>query len=138
MTLNDVSSSNKEVVIRLYEDFFNKGNHDLLSTLISPEIVLHPANQKGAVPFLTTARLLQSAFEGLHFTIGDIHAEGNLVIALWTMNGRHVGNFRGLEPTGKLVESEALIVAKLEEDRICEFWIQVSGLRNVPEPEEAE
>lgn len=134
ITLNQ-TDANRATVLRLYNEYYNLRKLELLPELISPLFVNHSTHEEGQEAVSKMNRALSHAFEGLHFEIGDAFAEGTIVIVTWKWIGRHVNAFRNLEPSGKLVENEGLVVHRLAQGLITDIWAMVSGLRDVTGPD---
>lgn len=92
-------------------------NYTVNGTLIGPEGV------KQAVEFF------HSALADLSLELNEIVAEDNKVVARWTVRGRHVGEFMGIAPTGKLLELKGINIYHIIEGKIVANHEQT----NVPE-----
>lgn len=80
-----------------------------------------------AADLLTRARLLHSAFDGLHHELlHRVDAPGQVVIA-FLMRGTHSGAYRTplgeVAPTGKSVAIRTIDVLTLVEGRVSEVWV---------------
>ena len=133
MTSNETLEVNKATVRRLYEEYYNQGNLDLLPILAAPNIENHSNKIRGHSEFLANTKALHTAFEGLQFNIDDMFAGGDLVVSVWKMTGRNVAPFLGIEPTGEMIENQGLVVMRMVDGRISEVWGQVARARqNAP------
>jgi steroid delta-isomerase-like uncharacterized protein len=63
-----------------------------------------------------------TAFSDLDRRIEDMFAEGDKVVARWSAEGTHDGDFQGLPPTGKYVVSSGITVFRIEDNRVVEEW----------------
>jgi len=66
--------------------------------------------------------------------IDEMTAEGNRVVVLARVNGRHEGEFNGMPPTYKAVEISAAICYQIENNKIVSHWLiadQVSLLEQL-------
>ncbi len=63
-----------------------------------------------------------AAFPDINFTIEDMVAEGDKVVARWTLRGTHLGEFIGIPPTGKQVAVSGVIIHRLAGGKIVEDW----------------
>ena len=109
---------NKAFLRRYFEEIWNKGNLALLGAFLVPEYVEH---SKAFVPAWRTA------FPDLHMTLDELIAEGDKVIAGFTMRGTHQGELKGeklpwlprpLPSTGKRVEMRGLFVYVIQGGKI--------------------
>jgi steroid delta-isomerase-like uncharacterized protein len=119
------SANNKAVVRRWIEEGWNAGNLSVADELYTPDFFaesmeegipdLHgPEGAKGMI------RRLRSAFPDLHFRIDHLVSEGDLVVGAFTIEGTHLGDLRGIPPTGKRVRFRAIDIWRLEGGRIAE------------------
>jgi predicted ester cyclase len=65
-------------------------------------------------------RGVRRTYEGLHLTIERQIAEGEWVVTLVTMRGRHAGEWIGIAPTGKPVTMTGVNVDRVVDGRIVE------------------
>jgi steroid delta-isomerase-like uncharacterized protein len=118
--------ANKRLVLRLYEELWNRGNYDAADELVAADYVRHdlrpgdappgPAGQKAV------AERFRAAFPDVHLDIEAIIAEGDLVVARWTMSGTHRGSWGAVEPTGRSVRFSGVNFFRIAEGRIAEIW----------------
>ncbi len=99
--------TNKALLRRTYEEWFNQGNLTNVDELIAPECINHEVppgmNNRGPESIHQVVMMLRSAFPDLHFTIEELVAEGDTVAARVTLSGTHLGPFMGMAPTGRSV-----------------------------------
>jgi len=62
------------------------------------------------------------AFPDLERPVEDLVAEGDRVVARWTSSGTHKGDFQGIPPTGKHVETSGITIFRIENGKIVEEW----------------
>ena len=67
-------------------------------------------------------RTLHSAFGELRFEVEDEIAEGDKVVQLVTMRGRHTGPLMGREPTGRAFAVRHIYIWRIADGRIAEHW----------------
>jgi steroid delta-isomerase-like uncharacterized protein len=97
------NESNKAVVRRYYEEVLNRGNVGALEAIARPDHVEHdplPGQGMGIAGFRKRVEMLR---EGLkpEFTVEEMVAEGDTVVARWTNRGQHVAPFLGIPPTNR-------------------------------------
>jgi len=97
--------TNKALLRRTYEEWFNQGNLTNVDELIAPDFINHEVppgmNNRGPESMRQVVMMLRSAFPDLHFTIEGLVAEGDTVAARVTLSGTHLGPFMGMAPTGR-------------------------------------
>jgi predicted ester cyclase len=81
-----------------------------------------PGQPTGRESVTETARRLQSAFGGLRFEVEveDEIAEGDKVVQLVTMSGRHTGSRMGRAPTGREFAVQHTYIWWIADDKIVD------------------
>jgi predicted ester cyclase len=85
-----------------------------------------PGQPTGRESVTETARRLQSAFGGLRFEVevevevADEIAEGDKVVQLVTMSGRHTGSRMGHAPTGREFAVQHTYIWWIADDKIVD------------------
>src|SRR5690349_8741611 len=116
------SEHNKEVLRRVIEEGFNKGNYDALDALFAPDYREHQFGlSKNLEGFKRDIQYLRTAFPDLHLTIDDSVADGDKVWILMTARGTNHGPFMG-PPTGKPMTITVMDVCRFENGKIVEHW----------------
>jgi steroid delta-isomerase-like uncharacterized protein len=119
------TEENKARVHRFYEEVFNRKNTAALDKFIDPQAVDHsapagaPGGIEGARQF---AGMFLTAFPDVRFTVKDLIAEGDQVVAPLTQSGTHLGIFLGIPPTGKRVQLTGIEIFRLAGGKIVEHW----------------
>jgi steroid delta-isomerase-like uncharacterized protein len=123
--------ANLSLVRRIFELAFNRGDLAIVDELLATECITHipawgmPANRMGLKLFIAS---LRTAFPDLHCSIEDEILEGCRLAAHWTLRGNHGGLFLGNRPTGRPVEVQGTIFARIENGLIVEDWILVDQM----------
>ena len=117
--MSEITSKNKALMNRIYEEMWNKGNPDLAA-----EIFGRP---EGVAKFL--CQFLQS-FPDLQHTINEMISEGNQVAVRFTAHGTHRGQWLDFRPTGKNIHYTGVTWARIAEGKIIEHhtWWDKAGL----------
>ena len=117
---------NKRLVRRALEEIYAKGDLELANELIHPDFVdhepAHPEQPTGPESVKQTVRQLHDTFGDLRFEVQDEIAEGEDVVQLVTMCGRHTGPLMGREPTGKEFAVRHIYIWRIAGDRIVDHW----------------
>jgi predicted ester cyclase len=142
-----MSEQNKRLVRRALQEIYAKGNFELANELVHPDFVdhepAHPEQPTGPESVKQTARRLRRAFGGLRFAVEDEIAEGDKVVQLVTMSGRHTGPLMGREPTGREFAVRHTYIWRIADNKIVDHWgsrddlglLAQLGLLPVEEPE---
>jgi steroid delta-isomerase-like uncharacterized protein len=86
-----------------------------------------PAASRGAAwPNCLPARRvrLRAAFPDLQLSIQDQLAEDGRLAIRYVGQGTHQGEFLGIPATGRKVSYTGMLMVRLEDGRIAEFWAQ--------------
>lgn len=127
-----MSTENKLILQRYFDEAWNKGNLTMLDEIVSPDYINHnpaipglPPGPAGLKPILAGFR---AAFPDIHFTVEEQIAEGDTVVTRWTMCGTHQGEFMGIPATHKQVKVTGIQIERLVAGKIVEHWRQSDDL----------
>ena len=120
-------TDNKSLVRRLYEEVWNMRNLEVARELISPShgVQVMDAADSGIGPE-AYARIVTEfvrGFPDLKFTVLDIIAENDKVVALWNISGTHQGEFRGIAATGKKMSVDGITINQLADGKIMDSYV---------------
>jgi steroid delta-isomerase-like uncharacterized protein len=121
-----MSDDNKALARRFYEDAINTGNLDLLDEFIADDFVDHEAlpGMPTTGPDAAKAALgmFKAAFSDIKFTVEDLIAEGDKVVARATVTGTHDGDFAGIPPTGKSFSISTIDIIEFRDGKAITHW----------------
>jgi predicted ester cyclase len=129
--VNKSTEANKANIRRFYDEVFNKKNRAAINDFFDPNFVDHaappglPGGIEGAKQTLT---MYLTAFPDLHFTVEDLIAEGDKVVARITTRGTQQGAFMGIPPTGKQVTVTAIDINRIVGGKFVEHWLNIDTL----------
>ncbi len=133
--------SNQDVLRRVIEEGFNKGNTDALDTLFAPE---YKERQFGLgrdlAGFKQDIQAVRTGFPDFHLTIEDMVEAGDRVWMRMTARGTNHGPFMG-PPTGKSISITVFDECRFENHQIVEHWgvpdrfAIMAQLGLIPQPE---
>lgn len=122
----------KELVRRHDDEVINQRDLSGLERDLAPDFKDHAA-PPGAPPGIEGARIwlsaIHEAFPDLRATIEDIVAEGDRVVVRKRWTGTHDGPFQGVEPTGRSVEFEGMVIWRVRDGRLAERWASIDRLQ---------
>jgi steroid delta-isomerase-like uncharacterized protein len=131
-------TENKNIVRRLYDEVWNKRKLDLVAGLISPSHALNDPFVSGSQvgPELYRRRILEltASFPDLRFTLDDLIAEKDKVVAAWVISATHKGEFMNIPATGKKVSVEGITIHYIRNGKILDSnarWDAVGLLRQL-------
>ena len=120
------TDANKAVIRRLFAEVFNAGDVDAVAALAAPDVLGHdatsPEPRRGLESVRQVAVLFRTAFPDLRLGVEDLVAEGDKVVARWTLRGTHRGTFMGIPATGKVATTAGIVVYRLAGGKIVEYW----------------
>src|SRR5258706_13151248 len=127
-----MSEANKNVVRRLFEEVWNKGNLPVADELFAQNYSHHAASRpefgRGPETKKKRAALYRHAFPDVRLAVEDIIAEGETVTARWSCKGTHKGDLNGIAPTGKQFIISGISVARFTNGKMVEGWVNWDAL----------
>ncbi len=118
---------NKELVRRMTEEVWNKGNHEIMDELFSTDVVWHflPDGSKttSLEELRDHVRNHRKAFPDWAEEIKLIVAEGDFVAIHFSSTGTNEGSFLGNPPTGKQIHVNEMTIYRIVEGKIVEQWL---------------
>ncbi len=122
---------NKAVVRRIIDEGYSQGKRVAFDELVASECVEHNplfGDAYGPEGARQIHMILRNAFPDVHFTVEDLIAERDRVVARWTFQGTQRGNLLDVPPTGRSVTSAGIFVFRLAAERIVERWESIDAL----------
>jgi predicted ester cyclase len=124
--MTDILAANKELVRRLYEEGFNKGDLAVVDELVASDVVTHnpiildaptgPDSIRGGI------EMLRSSFPDFHVEVLDLIAEGDRVAAFLLMSGTNTGEYRRGGATERRGTMRAFFIWRVADGRLAESW----------------
>ncbi len=111
-----MSAENKQVIRRFVEEGLNPKNLAVLGELVADERLKQAAGT------------IRAAFPDVHFTIEELLADEDKVIARLTIRGTHQGTFLGVAPTGKTITVTGIAIYQIAGGKIVASWLQRDDL----------
>jgi predicted ester cyclase len=119
---------NKQLVRTFFADVVEKGQVGLLDDLTAADMVDHLAEDMGWKPgrdgFVQHIEWLHSAVSVSEVTVDDLIAEGDRVVAYWTLRATHTGDLYGVPATGREFTGTAISRITLSEGRITDYLVR--------------
>ncbi|MEJ2706235.1 MAG: ester cyclase [Anaerolineales bacterium] len=118
------TETNKAIVRRYFDQVLNEQQHDLAEEFLAETIELHGTD---LAPGLEVVKhwltMFAAAFPDGHYTVEDVVAEGDRVVARTTFNGTHKAEMQGIPATGKAVSVPSITIFRLDNGKIAEGWL---------------
>jgi steroid delta-isomerase-like uncharacterized protein len=127
--------TNKEIVLKLIDEIWNKGNLDTVDELVCPQYVIK--NDPGdAYEFQTLdlsafkqrVKFTRDAFPDVQFSIKDVLCEGDKVAISWFMSGTQKGDLPNLPAAGKKINVSGLTIYYVSGGKITGHWQVIDRL----------
>jgi len=124
--------TNKTMVTRFVEEVWNQRNLDPIVELFHPESAgsnppvdylyspYMPLDRDGA--FTQSVADYLTAYPDMVVTVHDMVAEGDKVLAHWTVEATHGGELAGIPPTGNPVTFSGHTMYRFADGQIVESW----------------
>ena len=126
------TSENKKIVLnQWYEQLWNSWNVTAIDDLMTEDYVLHlsgvptPLGREAAKGVV---QLFNGSFPDLRHTVDEIVAEGDTVLARWSVRGTHTGDFQGIAATGNQISLSGTTVHHMRQNKIAETWLTFDNL----------
>jgi len=127
-----MSEQNKTNVRRLFEEVWNKGYVPVADELFAPTYAHHDSSTpdvgRGPESEKKRVTLYRNAFPDIRFTIEDMLAEGETVVARWSCRGTHKGELNGIAPTGKQFNINGISIARFTNGKMFEGFVNWDAL----------
>jgi steroid delta-isomerase-like uncharacterized protein len=127
-----VLADNKSIVRRLYEEVWNQRHLEVAGEIISPSHAIHdnhlPDAGIGPEAYQRNVVRFVAAFPDLRFTVEDMVAENDKVVAFWVITGTHRGEFRGIAPTNVKISVEGITINHVSGGKIMDAFVNYDAL----------
>jgi serine phosphatase RsbU (regulator of sigma subunit) len=133
---SEVEEKNKALVRRFYEAQTNADLH-AMRELLAPDFVDHrllPGEEDpGPEGYIRTTAAVHAAFSNVRYIVVEqMAAEGDRVVSRLSLIGTHDrGEIAGFAPTGKEYEATAIVIHRIEGDKIAEEWTEASDFADL-------
>lgn len=117
-------TENKALAHRILEEVFSQGRLSQIEELFTPGILIHDPDKEllGFEQVKQGILRLREAFPDLTYSIEDMIGEDDKVMVRFTGKGTHRGNFRGVAPTDKQMTYTGIMIMRLAEGKLAEYW----------------
>ena len=110
------TEANKALIREFFEQVWNQGSEEAIDRFIAENAGGNdPDFGMGREGFKKQWRKWRDAFPDLHFEIEEIIAEGDTVVARWTLTGTQTGPFLGIAPTGRKIRVSGMSMDHLRD-----------------------
>src|SRR5215216_4196218 len=120
------TEDNKALVRRFVHEIFVQGREATVDELLADDFVAHtwPSTGRPKDDLKAAIGMTRTALADIRFSIDDLIAEGDRVVARLTTSARQVGEFMGVPPSGKRYEIQEIHIFRLRAGTVVEHWHQ--------------
>jgi steroid delta-isomerase-like uncharacterized protein len=96
-----------------------------IDELVQPDATIRtplPGDAAGAEKLKQVWMALLQAFPELRLTVEDLIGEDDKVVARIVCTGTHLGEYMGLEPSGKSIAYDEIFIFRFANGRVVETW----------------
>jgi predicted ester cyclase len=121
---------NVEIARRLELEVWGEGRLDVLDEIAAESYTVHDVGMGRTITGRPAVRedmhRFRSALAVEEMILHDVVPSGDRVTVRWTLRATHVGDYDGMPPTGREVESHGVDLLRIEQGRLVESWV-ISG-----------
>ena len=125
------TEENRALIRRFLEEVFNQRNVAAVDQYMAGDYVDHvlppgvPPTREGFKQFIGP---FLEAFPDFRYTVDDLIAEGDRVVARLTAQGTQQGAFMGVPATGKRATWSEIHIGRVANGQIAEHWGEIDNL----------
>ena len=120
------TEENKAVIRRYFDMVWNQGKVDAVHEFVAENVLAYDATDRepriGFESVKQVVILFHSAFPDMQCPLHDLLADGDKVVARWSLHGTQRGAFMGAPASGKTVNVTGIVIYRLENCKIVEYW----------------
>ena len=113
------TEQNKSTVRRFITEVIEQGNMSFINQLCAPDYV-NRLTGGGIDSFKQASGLMRTGVPDWHFTIENLVAEDDQVVARFTVTGTVTGSVMGSRPSGKAISVRGITYYRLANGKIVE------------------
>jgi steroid delta-isomerase-like uncharacterized protein len=111
--------------------FWNTGSVALVEEVFTPDYILHLVGRAdpevvGTESLIEIVNFYNTAYPDMNYVADEVMISGDRVIMRLNFTGTNTGPRGNMPPTGKIVNSKALVISKFKNGKISEEWVYVN------------
>jgi steroid delta-isomerase-like uncharacterized protein len=122
--MSGATTEANRLLMQRFVQFINTADEQLAKALVSPEATFfvpgRPDPVSGPAGYLEIINMMRSGFPDIQWTLEETIAEGDNIVARYTMRGTHQGAFMGVPPSNKKIAVQALNIYRFSDGQIRE------------------
>jgi steroid delta-isomerase-like uncharacterized protein len=118
------TTSNATIVREFLDATFNRGDLSAMETGVATDHIDHgtDGDYAGRDRLIGEVKEYRAAFPDLKMTFEDQISERDRVVTRWTATGTNLGQFQGIEATGRQATVSGIFINRVVNGRITETW----------------
>jgi steroid delta-isomerase-like uncharacterized protein len=119
-----MSEQNRALAIRWMKEVWNDRREATIAELLAEDALGHleGVETRGRAEFEVARASLLAAFPDLRITVEETAADGDHVVARWSVTGTHLGDGLGFAASGRVTRFRGMTWFRFEKGRIAEGW----------------
>jgi steroid delta-isomerase-like uncharacterized protein len=119
-----MSIEDQKALVRRWIGALNQKDLADFDALCAPDFVHHSPSTtiRGLDAYRQALATDFAAFPDMHFTVDELIAEGDTVVARLTGHGAHQGSLGGIPPTGKQATVVGVTIYRIAAGKLAEQW----------------
>ncbi len=122
----------KTIAQRFIEAAFGRFDVPAVAALVADDLRAHPFASAGRPADASAVRQLVGwmarVFSRPSVRVDDVIAEGDRVVLRYVFEADHVGELGGVAPTGRRVKVPGILIARVRDGRLVEYWREEDAL----------
>jgi steroid delta-isomerase-like uncharacterized protein len=127
-----MSVQENKAIARRFVHVWDTDDPSILDELAAPDIRVSypilPGKIQGAGAFKDVLAGVRAALPDIKIEIGNVIAEGDFVVAPWTITGTHLGDLMGIPPSGRRVTWGGITIYRIEDGKVVDERGEEDGL----------
>jgi steroid delta-isomerase-like uncharacterized protein len=127
----NMTEANKNLIRFQFEEMSNKKNLDVIEQIYTADCMFRAPTlpeARGCEGRRQLAMGIFAAFPDICYTVQDLIAEGDKVVARWSAAGTHKGEWMGIKPEGKAISGSGISIFRISEGKIAEELAEYDSL----------
>jgi predicted ester cyclase len=121
---DSMSDHQKQLLIRWFEEVWNKGRREVIDEMISPHCIIHDGEGTSTGPegFKLFFDRMRTTFSNFRVTPQEGLSEGDFACLRWSATMRHIGEGLGMPPSRKEIRTTGMTLVRIKEGKFVEAW----------------
>lgn len=114
----------KEIAKQYSEGIWDKKDLSSIEKFLDQHVLIHSLLGKfyGHDAMREVVVAWQKAFPDLQVNNNTIIEENDIAVIHWEANGTHLGEFKGIQPSGKKISYSGVTIYRILNEKIIEYW----------------